>query len=138
MLILNKLLHSTENDILPVPLVPNPSCIFSKDPVDDDLLFELRIHPFKLHIFVLKRLLFLRYSYATFYTMSQSMIISIFIMNQENKNILQKSFNLLFLCLSSPWEDLGSWSSKCLHLLIKMKSSSNFDSTDIYENIFPR
>ena len=135
--ILKKLLDNTESDILPVPLVPNPSCTYSKNPVDDDLLFELRVHPFKVDIFVLKRLLFLRYSYAVFHSMTQSIIISNFIMNQENKNVLQKCFILLFLCLSSPWEDLGSWSLKCLHQLIRMKSS-NFISIDIYESIFPR
>lgn len=140
-LVLKKLLNNTENDIIPSPqpFVPNPrgATTTSKEPVEDDILFELRIHPYTINSTVLKRLSFLRFSRAIFTSINQSLMISNYVINENNKDILQKCFILLFQCLSCTWEDIGGWALKSLHLLIRMKSSS-FVTLKVYEKIFPR
>ena len=130
-------LNNTENDILPLPQYSNIGGTILKDPVGDEISFELQMHPYSVNINVLKRLSFIRFTHAICTASSNSNIIANIVLNEKNKESLQKCFTLLFKCLGDVWESIGGWSQRTLHLLIGIKATTHV-SSDVYDNIFPR
>ena len=130
-------LHRTENEVIPPPPTPFVGGAVHRDPIDDDLLLSLQCHPYPVHPTVTRRLLFVRLTHALCSAASLSACVSSAVLNDDNKDALQRSFGLLFKGLGSAWDDVGGWSQRTLHLLIGLKSTPHI-SSEVYETIFPR
>jgi hypothetical protein len=130
-------LHATEDEVIPLPLTPFMGGASHKDPLEDDLLLSLQNHPYPVHPAVLRRLRFVRLTHALCTAASASSDVADAVLNESNRDTLQKTFGLLFKSLGSAWDDIGGWSQRTLHLLIGLKATP-FVTPEVYESIFPR
>lgn len=130
-------LHATEDETIPGPLTPFMGGASHKDPLEDDLLLSLQNHPYPVHPAVLRRLRFVRLTHALCTAASASSDVADAVLNEANRDTLQKTFGLLFKSLGSAWDDIGGWSQRTLHLLIGLKATP-FVTPEVYESIFPR
>jgi hypothetical protein len=85
----------------------------------------------------LRRLRFVRLTHALCTAASASSDVADAVLNESNRDTLQKTFGLLFKSLGSAWDDIGGWSQRTLHLLIGLKATP-FVTPEVYESIFPR
>jgi hypothetical protein len=130
-------LNATESETMPSPLFPYIGGTSHRDPAEDDLLLTLQNHPYPVHSAVVDRLIFVRFTHALCSATTASADVALAVLNEENRDALQRSFSLLFKGLGSVWEDIAGWSQRTLHLLIGLKATP-FITSEVYESIFPR
>jgi hypothetical protein len=145
--VLNAALNATEEEVILAPLslslstVGFPPSSFIRDLDEsclmDDLLLGLKSNPFPIPPAVIRRLLFIRLTHALCTAASASSNAADSMLLKENKDTLQRSFQLLFKALASCWEGIGLLARKALHLLVGLKASPSV-SAEAYEVIFPR
>ena len=130
-------LIATESEAMPPPLFPYLGGGPHRDPAEDDLLLTLQNHPYPVHGAVVCRLMFVRLTHALCSATTASAEVALAVLNDENRDTLQRTFSLLFKGLGSVWEDIAGWSQRTLHLLIGLKATP-FITSETYESIFPR
>ena len=130
-------LNATESETIPSPLFPYIGGTSHRDPAEDDLLLTLQNHPYPVHSAVVDRLIFVRFTHALCSATTASADVALAVLNEDNRDALQRSFSLLFKGLGSVWEDIAGWSQRTLHLLIGLKATP-FITSEVYESIFPR
>ena len=130
-------LIATESEAMPPPLFPYMGGGLHRDPAEDDLLLTLQNHPYPVHSAVVCRLMFVRLTHALCSATTSSAEVALAVLNDENRDTLQRTFSLLFKGLGSVWEDIAGWSQRTLHLLIGLKATP-FITSETYESVFPR